>query len=99
MSKFVSSVRFKVKSGHRDEFIQRLNEFELPPGALEHTAIETGDHTYCTFVVWRQEEDLAQARPGMIAFLDTVRQHLEEISPELGVTDPVSGPVIQQIKA
>ena len=31
---------------------------------------------------------------SMIGWLDTVRDMLEEISPELGVTDPVSGPVI-----
>jgi hypothetical protein len=30
----------------------------------------------------------------MIAYLDTIRDMLEEISPELGVTDPVSGPII-----
>ena len=30
----------------------------------------------------------------MIAYLDTIRDLLEEISPELGVTDPVSGPVV-----
>jgi hypothetical protein len=30
----------------------------------------------------------------MIAYLDTVRDLLEEITPELGVTDPASGPVI-----
>ena len=34
----------------------------------------------------------------MIAGLDGVRSLLEEISPELGVTDPVSGPVIMEVK-
>ena len=34
----------------------------------------------------------------MIAGLDTVRPMLEEISPELGVTDPVAGPVILESK-
>jgi len=34
----------------------------------------------------------------MIAGLDTVRLLLEEISPELGITDPVSGPVIMESK-
>ena len=34
----------------------------------------------------------------MIAGLDTVRLMLEEISPELGVTDAVSGPVILESK-
>ena len=39
----------------------------------------------------------AEARDKMIAGLDTVRPLLEEISPELGVTDPVSGSVIMEI--
>jgi hypothetical protein len=30
----------------------------------------------------------------MIAFLDGFRDSLEEISPEMGVTDAVSGPVV-----
>jgi len=31
---------------------------------------------------------------SMVGWLDTIRHMLEEITPELGVTDPVSGPVI-----
>ena len=55
MSKYISTVRFRVKDGQSDEFV---------------------------------------ARPQMITSLDSVRDLLEEISPELGVTDPVSGPVV-----
>ena len=94
MSQFVSSVRFQVKAGHRDEFVAKLKDFKLPTGALHHTVVETGDHTMCTFVTWKEEQDLANARPEMISFLDSIRDLLEELSPELGVTDPVSGPVI-----
>jgi len=49
---------------------------------------------------WRVEDELsiAKARDKMIAGLDTIRLLLEEISPELGVTDPVSGPVIMEDK-
>ena len=39
----------------------------------------------------------AEARDKMIAGLDTVRPLLEEISPELGVTDSVSGSAIMEI--
>ena len=31
---------------------------------------------------------------GMMKQLDTIRHTLEEISPESGVTDPASGPVV-----
>ena len=34
-------------------------------------------------------EALAAQRPAMIAHLDEVRGFMEELSPELGVTDPV----------
>ena len=51
----------------------------------------------CTIGEWENEEALAKARDKMIAGLDSkVRSLLEEISPELGVTDPVSGPVIME---
>ena len=46
------------------------------------------------FGIWNDEEAMVAARPEMIAFLDTMRHLLSEISPELGVTDPVSGEVI-----
>ena len=44
------------------------------------------------------EQAIAKARDKMIAGLDTVRSLLDEISPKLGVTDPVSGPVIMEDK-
>jgi hypothetical protein len=36
------------------------------------------------------------ARPNLIKFLDTLRPTLAEISPELGVTDSISGPIIKK---
>ena len=45
----------------------------------------------------KDEQSIAKARDKMIAGLDTVRPLLEEISPELGVTDPMSGSVIMEI--
>ena len=96
MTGFASCVRFKVKPESEETFLGRLKEFKLPAGALSHTAVSTGDRSYCTFVHWNSEEDLANARPEMIAFLDTVRGLLEELSPELGVTDPVSGPIVHR---
>ena len=44
--------------------------------------------------LWESEEAMVAARKGMIALLNTTRDLLEEISPELGVTDPVSGTVV-----
>ena len=40
------------------------------------------------------EASLIAARPQMIEHLNKVRDFFEELSPELGVTDPVSGSVV-----
>ena len=43
---------------------------------------------------WNSEDDIAKARPKMIEFLDSLRYTLEELSSDLGVTDPHSGTVV-----
>jgi hypothetical protein len=47
---------------------------------------------------WRDIEELAAARPKMIATLDSFRDILEDLGGALGVTDPVSGPVVLTLK-
>ena len=56
--------------------------------------IKTGENSYCSIIEWANEAALENARPHMIAFLDTIRNMLIEFSQELGVTDPASGPVV-----
>ena len=87
-------VRYKVKPEHKDEFIQAMSKLELMESNLSHKLIQTGDCQFCEIYEWETEEALTSAMPNMIKFLNTFRHMLEEISPELGVTDPVSGPVI-----
>ena len=99
MTGFASCVRCVVKPGNEEVFLGKLKEFKLPTGALSHIAVSTGERSYCTFMTWQAQSDLVNARPEMIAFLDTIRDLLEEISPELGVTDPVSGPIVHQNNA
>ena len=55
---------------------------------------KTGQQTYVAYGLWESEEKMANARPKMIELLDNIRHLLEEQSPELGVTDPVSGTVV-----
>jgi hypothetical protein len=43
-------------------------------------------------------DTLAAQRPNMIATLDTFRDTLEDLGGGLGVTDPVSGPVVLELK-
>jgi hypothetical protein len=58
------------------------------------TLIKTGERTYCIVAEWTDMDSLAKARPNMIASLDSFRDTLEDLGSGLGVTDPVSGPVV-----
>ena len=102
MPKFMNVVRSKVKEGKKDEYIKKLKEFfnnmEGTEGLISLKQIQTGPNTYCVIGEWKNEDAIAKARPKMIAGLETVRPMLDEISPELGITDPVSGPVIMESK-
>jgi hypothetical protein len=61
---------------------------------LESKLVKTGDYTFCYVGTWESEEAIAAQRDNMIANLDKMRHTLEELSPELGLTDPVSGLVV-----
>jgi len=102
MPKFMNVVRSKVKDGKKDEFIKKLKEFfdsmKGTEGLISMKQIQTGPNNMCIIGEWKDEQSIAKARDKMIAGLDSVRSILEEISPELGVTDPVSGPVIMEYK-
>ena len=102
MSTFINVVRSKVKESKKDEYIKKLKEFfhsmKGTEGLISMKQIQTGPNNYCIIGEWKKEDAIIKARPKMIAGLDAVRSMLEEISPELGVTDPVSGPVIMENK-
>ena len=102
MSKLMNVVKSKVKEGKKDEYMKKLKEFfnniKGTDGLISMKQIQTGPNTMCIIGEWRDEQSIAKAREKMIAGLDSVRSLLEEISPELGVTDPVSGPVIMENK-
>jgi hypothetical protein len=59
--------------------------------------ITTGDHTYCIIAEWADMESLAEARPKMLETLNSFRDTLEDLG-GLGVTDPISGPVVLALK-
>jgi len=97
MTKFASSVRFKVKDGNREAFTAALLEFDIAdyPGSLSHQIIDMGDGSFQTTAIWENEDALVAARPDLITYLNKWRHLLVEISPELGVTDPVSGKIVE----
>ena len=94
MSKYISTVRFLVKEGSGDEFIARhVANFHVAEVETSYI-VKTGERTFAFVAIFESEQHLINARPKMIESLNSIRDLLEEISPELGVTDPVSGPVV-----
>ena len=96
LSKYINVVRFQVKLEFKDVIVSKFTAFERPSGYETGRLIQTGEFTYCSVGEWDNQESLVNARLAMIGFLDSVRHMLDEITPELGVTDPVSGPVVME---
>ena len=95
MPKYATSVRFLVKEGEVDAFVAAC-ETNPKYGEISSYIVKTGELTFVWNAIFESEQALIDARPGMIENLNRLRDHLQEISPELGVTDPVSGPVIDE---
>ena len=94
-----NAVRFRVKPGRDQEFLDaHKNAPRDWPGLKHVNMIKTGDRSYCIIAEWSDMEALAAARPNMIATLDTFRNTLEDLGGGLGLTDPVSGPVVLELK-
>jgi hypothetical protein len=91
--KYSNVVRFKVKEGQLDAVVDSFKNSQYK-GLEQQIVLKTGDSSLCSIGVWESENHMIEARPEMIAFLDTIRDKLDVLSEELGVTDPVSGPVI-----
>jgi hypothetical protein len=68
------------------------------PGLKHANIIKTGERSFCIIAEWKDVESLANARPDMIATLNALRDTLEDLGSGLGVTDPVSGPVVLSLK-
>jgi Antibiotic biosynthesis monooxygenase len=92
-------VKFRVKPGREQEFLDAHRNVRADWFGLKKVnMIKTGDRSYCIIAEWADLEDLAAARPNMIAALNSFRDTLEDLGGDLGVTDPVSGPVVLELK-
>jgi hypothetical protein len=97
MTGFISTVRFLVKENSVCEFINRHNAPEGIDQAgigLKQYVIRTGDGGFTWIGMFKSESAIAEARPHLIEQLDKIRDLLEEISSELGISDASSGPVV-----
>ena len=94
-----NAVRFRVKPGRDQDFLDAHKKVRANwPGLKHATMIKTGDRTHCIIAEWTDMDSLVKARPNMIASLDSFRDTLEDLGGGLGVTDPVSGPVVLALK-
>jgi hypothetical protein len=94
-----NAVRFRVRPGRDQEFLDAHKKVEVNWPSLKHAnIIKTGERTFCIIAEWIDMDSLANARPNMVATLDSFRDTLEDFGGGLGVTDPVSGPVVLTLK-
>lgn len=94
-----NAVRFRVKPGKEEAFIEAHRGAERNwAGMRRANLIKTGERTYCIIAEWSDMDALAAARPSMIATLDSFRDTLEDLGGGIGVSDPVSGPVVLELK-
>jgi len=94
-----NAVRFRVKPGRDQEFLDAHKRVQANwPGLRHANMVKTGERTYCIIAEWDDMESLAKARPNMVATLDSFRDTLEDLGGGVGVTDPVSGPVVLALK-
>jgi hypothetical protein len=92
-------VRFKVKAGRDQQFIDAHKKAQFNwPGVTHANMIKTGEHTYCVIAEWTDVDSIVKARASMIETLNSFRDTLDDLGGGLGVTDPVSGPVILALR-
>ena len=93
---FMNVVRFKLKSDCIEQYSEVIDKTSFE-GMTQRYIAKTGDYDYCFVGIWKSAEAIAAQRPAMIAHLDEVKGFMEELSPELGVTDPVSGNIVSKV--
>ena len=89
----MNAVRFIVKTALETEFEKRFEGMDQK-GLSQSYLMKTGESNFTAVGVFDSKQDLIDARPTMIGNLNSIRDLLELISPDLGVTDPVSGLVV-----
>ena len=93
---FMNVVRFKLKSDCIDQYFAVIDKTSFE-GMTQRYIAKNGDYDYCFVVIWKNAESIAAQRPAMISHLYEVRGFMEELSRELGVTDPVSGNIVSKV--
>ncbi|GIR94683.1 MAG: hypothetical protein CM15mP96_3410 [Gammaproteobacteria bacterium] len=95
---FMNVVRFKLKSDCVDKYFEVIDKTSFE-GMTQRYIAKTGNYDYCFVGIWKSAEAIAAQRSAnkICSHLDEVRVFMEELSPELGVTDPVSGNIVSKV--
>ena len=94
-----NAVRFRVKPGRDQEFLDAHKNVQSDwPGIRRVNMVKTGERDYCIIAEWDDMAAITNARPHMIATLESFRDTLEDLGGGKGVTDPVAGPVVLELK-
>jgi len=93
-------VRFRVKAGREDEFLEAHRNGRADwPGLVAGHLVRTGDRSYCLIGQWADQAAISGARAEMIATLNGFRDTLEDLGNGQGVTDAVSGESVVDLLA
>lgn len=92
-------VRFRVKPGRQQAFLDAHRRADPTfKGFKRGSMVQTGECDFCLVGEWDSMASLVAARPQMIGLLDSFRAELDDLGHGLGVTDPVSGEVVLDLK-
>lgn len=92
-------VRFKVKPGKENEFLEAHRKANWNfKGGRKASLIKTGDRSFCIIGEWDNQSAIVENRSSMIQMLDSFRDTLEDMGSGLGVTDPVSGETVVELR-
>ena len=92
-------VRMRVKPGMEQAFIDAHRTMQPNlKGFVDGWIVKTGERSYCILAQWKDFQSIVDSRPAMIGMLDSFRHMLEDLGGELGLTDPVSGDSVLQLK-
>jgi len=94
-----NAVRFRVKPGRDQQFLDAHKDIEATwPGLTHANIVKTGDRSYCLIAEWQDMDACIKARPNMIATLNSFRDTPAGLGWSVGVTDAAAGPVVLALK-
>jgi len=92
-------VRIRAKPGCEKAVIDMHRDIKADfPGFIRGCLIKTGDRSFCMIGEWDKQSSIDSAEKDMVGILDRFRDSLEDLGSGLGVTDPVAGEVVAEMK-